>query len=186
MKNSSEASREHVEFIFVGRGGQGVVTASRVLAEAALLEGKHVQSFPEFGPERSGAPVKAYARISSAPIELRAPVEKADTTVYFEHRLTQVFKPTEITAPNGLVVIGVKHPSEFSDGDGLTVFAVDAHGIVESLKRPLSLNMAMLGAVASVTKVVSLDSLRNVVGKKFSPVDLQALEEGYRKVVKVE
>ncbi|MCX8200568.1 MAG: 2-oxoacid:acceptor oxidoreductase family protein [Candidatus Caldarchaeum sp.] len=177
---------EHFELIFVGRGGQGVVTASRVLAEAALLEQKFVQSFPEFGPERSGAPVKAYARVASAPIEIRAPVEKADATVFFESRLTQVFKPVDITHSGGVVVIGCREPSKLSVGDGLQVFTLDAQEIVTSLQRPLSLNMVMLGAVASATGIVSLDSLKTAVGKKFSPVDLQALEQGFMKVVKHE
>ncbi|MEM0440342.1 MAG: 2-oxoacid:acceptor oxidoreductase family protein [Candidatus Caldarchaeum sp.] len=177
---------EHIEFIFLGRGGQGVVTASRVLAEAALLENKYVQSFPEFGPERSGAPVKAYARIAPAPIEIRAPVEKADISVFFESRLTQVFKPGDITQPNGVVVMSCREPSKISVGDGFQVFTLDAQEIITFLKRPLALNMVMLGAVASATKVVSLDSLKTVVGKKFSPIDLQALEQGYVKVVKHE
>ncbi|MCS7133827.1 MAG: 2-oxoacid:acceptor oxidoreductase family protein [Candidatus Caldarchaeum sp.] len=175
-----------IEFIFVGRGGQGVVTASRVLAEAALLENKFVQSFPEFGPERSGAPVKAYARVAPAPIEIRAPVEKADATVFFESRLTQVFKPVDITRSDGVVVVSCREPSKLSVGDGLQVFTLDAQEIVASLHRPLSLNMVMLGAVASATGVISLDSLKTVVGKKFSQVDLQAVEQGYVKVVKHE
>lgn len=171
------------EFIFVGRGGQGVVTASRMLAEAALLEGKFVQSFPEFGPERSGAPVKAYARVSNTPIEIRAPVEKADTVVYFEGKLTRVYEPTTLTRPNGVVVVSCREPSALPRMDGLHVFTVDGQHVVESLKRPLSLNMVMLGATVAATKIVSLETLKSLVAKRFSSADVKALEKGFEEVV---
>lgn len=171
------------ELVFVGRGGQGVVTASRILAEAALVEGKFVQSFPEFGPERSGAPVKAYARVSNTPIEIRAPVEKADTAVYFETRLIHVYEPTTLTRPNGVVVVSCMEPSSLPRMDGLHVFMVNGRRIVESLNRPLSLNMVMLGATVAATRIVSLETLRSLVAKRFSPADVKALENGFEEVV---
>jgi len=76
-----------VEVRWHGRGGQGIVTVSRLLAHAALLDGKHVQAFPEFGPERRGAPVTGYTRISDEPISIHSRIYTPNVVVIVDPTL---------------------------------------------------------------------------------------------------
>lgn len=97
------------EVILLGRGGQGVVTAGRILAEAALDTGYYAQSFPEFGPERSGAPVRTYVRISDQPLTLRAPMDQADHAIVFEARLLRTGIAGQVRG-GGTLVVGSSSP----------------------------------------------------------------------------
>jgi len=97
------------EVILLGRGGQGVVTAGRIQAEAALDTGYYAQSFPEFGPERSGAPVRTYVRISDQPLTLRAPMDQADHAIVFEARLLRTGIAGQVRG-GGTLVVGSSSP----------------------------------------------------------------------------
>src|SRR3972149_4305960 len=78
---SPTSTLDITEIRWHGRGGQGIVTAGELLAQAALVESKFFQSFPEFGPERSGAPMRAYTRVSDSPISLHCPILNLDPTL---------------------------------------------------------------------------------------------------------
>lgn len=182
-----------VEVRFHGRGGQGVVTAARLLAEACLLENKYSLSFPEFGPERSGAPVRAYVRISDEPIDVRSLVYDPEVVVSIDPKISS---STEILAgldDEGIVVINSRGVSEplleaISSKPRAKLYYLDARGIALSLGDARFENSAMLGAVAKATGIVSLGSLESVLRTRFKgnvlENNLKAMQLGYERVGK--
>jgi len=113
-----------------GRGGQGVVTASRILAHAALLEGKYVQAFPEFGPERTGAPILGFTRISDEKIRIHSHVYTPSLVVVLDPTLLESVDVTAGLARDGrLIVNSDKNPARVKEKAGATsakTFTVDA------------------------------------------------------------
>ncbi len=156
--------RDFVEIRIHGRGGQGAWTASVILAQAALIEGKYAQSFPEFGPERSGAPVRAYARIGVSPIHIHAGITEADYVIVIDPTLVHV-AVGGLRPEAKIVATNAKDPAELREilrlrGD-VELWVVDGVKIaMETIGRAIA-NTAMLGAFARATdeKVVKLQSL---------------------------
>ena len=101
-----------IEIIFYGRGGQGAVMASQILATAAFLEGKYAQAFPRFGGERKGAPVMAYVRISPDPIEVRNPIEEPDMVIVLDSALLKTVEPLNSLRANGLAIVNTNNSPE--------------------------------------------------------------------------
>lgn len=91
-----------------GRGGQGVWTASELLAKAAIHEGKYIQSFPEFGPERMGAPVRAYTRISDKPINLHCAIYTPDVAVVLDPTLFKTVPVAEGLPEDGILIVNIR------------------------------------------------------------------------------
>jgi pyruvate ferredoxin oxidoreductase gamma subunit len=155
---------ETVEIRWHGRGGQGTVTAAKVLADACLSGGRHVQAFPEYGPERAGAPLRAYNRISSKELRMHCPVVEPDIVAVADAKLKA--------------------------GQKQKVFTVDATKIaIECFGRALP-NAPMLGAVCKITGLITLEHLledvRKSFGKKFSQKiidgNIEATKRGYEEV----
>ncbi|MEM2568110.1 MAG: 2-oxoacid:acceptor oxidoreductase family protein, partial [Candidatus Bathyarchaeia archaeon] len=94
-----------IEVRWHGRGGQGAWTASELLARAAVYEGKYIQSFPEFGPERMGAPVSAFTRISTEPIRIHCAVYNPDVVVVLDPTLLKAVPVTDGMSENGRLII---------------------------------------------------------------------------------
>jgi len=163
-----------IEVRWHGRGGQGAVTASIVLSEAASYEGLYAQAFPEFGPERRGAPVRAYTRVSKEPIRSRSPVQNPDFVVVLDSSLSpKVF--LQGLRSDGFLVINTKLPARVvSSNLGLSrVVVVDATSIaLRTLKAPV-VNIAMLGALARVLPIVSLESIAKATLKTLFNVKLE-------------
>ncbi|MCQ8898286.1 MAG: pyruvate ferredoxin oxidoreductase subunit gamma [Hadesarchaea archaeon] len=154
-----------IEVRFHGRGGQGAVTAARMLAEAAFLEGKYAQAFPFFGAERRGAPVVAFARLDSRPIRIRSQIYQPDHVVVLDPTLLRAVNVAEGLKPGGTLVLNSRE-APGSLGAGKVVW-VDATSIaVQELGAPIT-NMAMLGAYVRATEEVSLDSVLRAVGGYF-------------------
>lgn len=154
-----------------GRGGQGVVTAARLLASAALLENKHIQAFPEFGPERMGAPIRGFTRISDKPIDIHSQVYEPDVVVVLDPTLLKTIDVTEGLKRGGKLIVNTKQsPTELKKqfGDrGIDIFTIDATRIaLDIFGRPI-FNTAMLGALIRTTGLVSLDSINKAVLKIF-------------------
>ncbi len=155
-----------------GRGGQGAWTASILLARAAIAEGNHAQSFPFFGPERSGAPVEAFARISKKEIELHSKVYEPDYVVVIDPSLLAQVPDTIIAGTNKKTKLIVNTREEGNaitkrlgfKGEVWTVAATDLAR--EIIGRPIA-NTAMLGALVRVSKIIKLDSLFVEVLKQF-------------------
>lgn len=162
-----------IEVRWHGRGGQGVWTASNLLAMAALMEGKYVQSFPTFGPERMGAPIMAFTRISEEPIELHCGVYEPDIVVVLDPTLLGP-SIVEGLKPNGFIIANFPRDiNELVKTLGISkgqykVFTVNATEVaVKILKRGIT-NTAMLGALVKATGIVKLESVFDVIKKRFS------------------
>ena len=156
---------------FHGRGGEGVVIAAELVANAAFKEGKWVQAFPYFGGERRGAPVTAFVRISDKPIRLRGPLYKPDYVIVLSPFLSEKVNVTEGMKNRGLLIInsvGKRRQSEFK---GYRVVKVDATKIAVKLGLVVSgtavVNTVMLGAFARVTKIFALESLQEAIRERW-------------------
>jgi pyruvate ferredoxin oxidoreductase gamma subunit len=184
-----------VEIRWHGRGGQGTVTAAKVLADACLSGGRHVQAFPEYGPERSGAPLRAYNRISTREIRMHCPVLHPKVVAVTDVTLLDGVNVSEgATTDAAFVVNTSKEPSEIRTKLNLPpnqkVYTVDATKIaIDSFGRAMP-NSPMLGAVCKVTGLVSLEALLEDVGKSFGKKfsqkiidgNLEATKRGYEEV----
>ena len=159
-----------IEIRFHGRGGQGAVTSAEMVAYAAIIEGKYAQAFPSFGPERRGAPVLSFARVSEAPIRIRAGIEEPDVVVVLDPSLMRITNVALGLKEKGVVIANTKRtPQElrplFPNPTRLAV--VDATRIArEFLGVPVT-NTTMLGALIKVTGIVDLESLRGPLEKRF-------------------
>jgi pyruvate ferredoxin oxidoreductase gamma subunit/2-oxoisovalerate ferredoxin oxidoreductase gamma subunit len=153
------------ELRFHGRGGQGTVVASKLLAVALFREGRQVQSFPAFGVERRGAPVTAFLRLSDAPILLRCEITQPDDLVILDATLIGAIDVTAGLKPGGSILINAERPPD-AYPDLLRRFrvaTVDASAIAQrfglgSKTQPI-VNTAILGALAVATELVTLDSV---------------------------
>jgi 2-oxoacid:acceptor oxidoreductase gamma subunit (pyruvate/2-ketoisovalerate family) len=174
-----------------GRGGQGAWTASELLARAAIAEGKYIQSFPEFGPERMGAPVTAFTRISTEPIRLHCAVYNPDVVAVLDPTLLKAVKVADgLSEESGNIIVNSKDsPAEvrkaLSTEKG-KVWSVPATEIaIKILGTPIT-NTAMLGAVARVTGIVSLKSVEAMVKGRFRPdvaeKNFAVVKEAYEEV----
>ena len=160
-----------VEVRWHGRGGQGIVTVSRLLAYAALLEGKHVQAFPEFGPERRGAPVTGYTRVSDEPISIHSHIYNPNIVVIVDPTLIGKINVTGGLVEGGTVIANTdKSPSDLKkelEAEKSKVYTVNAIRIaLDVLGRPIY-NTAMLGAFAKAVPLVKLESLNQAVTERF-------------------
>ncbi|MFW6150393.1 MAG: 2-oxoacid:acceptor oxidoreductase family protein [Chloroflexota bacterium] len=161
------------EVRFHGRGGQGAVTAANLLIAAARKDGhKGVQSFPFFGGERRGAPVRAFARIADSEINLRSQVYHPDIVVVLDPQLIGLQDVAAGLKPDGVIIINTpKKPEEFELARTTRVAVVDAAGI--SIRHDLLvsgipiINTPILGAVPRVSSVVSLEALQAVIKEQW-------------------
>jgi len=160
-----------IEIRWHGRGGQGIVTVSRLLAQAALLDGKYVQAFPEFGPERRGAPVTGYTRISEDPISIHSHIYNPNIVVIVDSTLIGQIDVTKGLVEDGTIVANAeKRPKELKESlkvKKAKVYTVNATRIaLDVLGRPIY-NTAMLGALVKAYPLVKLESLSRVVTERF-------------------
>jgi 2-oxoisovalerate ferredoxin oxidoreductase gamma subunit len=157
-----------IEIRFHGRGGQGVVIASEVLADASFREGKRVQSFPAFGVERRGAPVMAFTRIDNKPIRIRCQIYEPDHIVILDPTLLEVMDVTAGLKPGGWILLNSADPPEsFGFHDRFHVGTVDANRVAFKYRlgprnAPI-VNTAILGAFARLSGIVGLEALSNAV-----------------------
>ncbi|MFX0106696.1 MAG: 2-oxoacid:acceptor oxidoreductase family protein [Candidatus Hodarchaeota archaeon] len=159
------------EFRWHGRGGQGVVTSNQMLGKAALAEGNYIQAFPEFGPERTGAPVRAFLRISKSPIQVYAQVYNPDVVVCIDPTLLEVVNPTEGLKEGGTLVLNTElSPEEVRkkyNFEGGKVVTVDATTIaLEILGRPFY-NMPTMAAAVKASGVVKIETVIGEVQERY-------------------
>lgn len=160
-----------LEFRWHGRGGQGAWTASELLARAAIYEGKYIQSFPEFGPERMGAPVTAFTRISTEPIGIHCAVYEPDVVAVLDPTLLKTVPAAAGLNEDGIMIVNsadeptkVKETLKMEKGTLWTVPATEI--ALKFLGMPIT-NTAMLGAVARATSIVTLETMEKIVKKRF-------------------
>ena len=158
------------EIRFHGRGGQGAVTAAILLVEAAAIEGKQVQAFPAFGPERRGAPVVAYARVSDEPIEINCGIYEPDAVVVLDASVIEPANAFEGLKEGGWVVVNGRGNAKSLElaKQRFRVAVVDATRIaLEKLGAPI-VNTAILGAVSKALGIVGMEALEKAVRATFA------------------
>jgi len=163
--------KEILEIRWHGRGGQGAKTAAQFLAEAALEIGKSIQAFPEYGPERAGAPIRTYTRISDRQINIHSPVTSPDIVAVIDPTLLDTINVTDGLSDSGILIVNtpedpssVRRKTNFNKGK---VAVCDATKIaLETLGMPIP-NTPMLGALLKTSPVVPMETLEKEVRKKF-------------------
>jgi pyruvate ferredoxin oxidoreductase gamma subunit len=179
-----------VEVRWHGRGGQGAVTSAELVARAAINEGNYGQAFPSFGPERRGAPVLAFLRISTGhPIRVRAEITEPDVVVVLDPGLLPLVKVTAGLKPDGIVIINTRKPVEQirqEFGINWTLATVDATRIArEVLGVPIT-NTTMVGALLKATGLVKLESLVEPLEHRFGRLaerNAKAMRRAYEETV---
>jgi len=177
-----------------GRGGQGTVTAAKMLASAAIIKGKYGQAMPEFGLERSGTPVKVSTRISNNPINTRAPVDNPEIVIITDPSLMFIIRDIIVsgTDENTIFIVNTNFPPEkvrqILGIPNNELWIVDASKIaMEELGRNIP-NTAVLGAVSKATGLVDLEALEQEITEAFGASsklrnvleqNLKALRRGY-------
>lgn len=170
------------------RGGQGAKTASTFLAEAAIGAGKYSQGFPDYGPERMGAPMRGFTRISDHPIRLHSAIEQPDTVVVLDDTLLDTVNVCEGLAETGTVIVNTKHAPEIVRSkikwNGKKLYLINASQIaLEELGRPIP-NTPMLGALVKVSDTITLDVLLEDITKKFTKKFKKQVVEGNLRAIK--
>jgi pyruvate ferredoxin oxidoreductase gamma subunit len=152
-----------IEVRWHARAGQGAKTASQLLALAEMREGRFVQAFPEYGPERGGAPIRAYTRIDERPIRRRYPIIHPDVVVAIEPSLLAEVDVGEGLEPGGMLIVNSSAPPTGLSWDGATLL-VDA----ASIAGPRYVNVVMLGALAAALGHPALDEITGAARKLFA------------------
>jgi len=153
-----------------GRGGQGAKTAALLFGDAAVSTGKYIQAFPEYGPERMGAPVQSFNRISSSPIRIHSAIENPDVVVVLDFTLAEQVDITKGLDPEkGILLVNTPlTPEQVKKKLGFKgkVYTVDASKIaLETIGRNIP-NTPMIGALTKVTGIIKLEELIEDTKKK--------------------
>jgi len=176
-----------IEIRFHGRGGQGTVVASKVLADAMAREGSYVQAYPEFGVERRGAPVYAFIRVDDKPIYDKSRIYAPDHVVVVDPTLVEAIDITEGLKPGGWIIINSDNPPRhFKLPERYRVATINATGIavrnkLGTMAAPI-VNTAIVGAVVRILGLTKLESLTAAIreGVPIKPEDnVKAAEEAY-------
>ena len=183
------------EILWHARAGQGAVTAAKLVAETALFEDRYMQAMPEYGPERTGAPLKAFTRISDAPIEVSNNIENPDIIVVLDETLIDLLDVTEGLKKGGVIILNTTlSPAEarakLGVHESVRVAVIDASGIaMDTIKRNIP-NTPIVGALAKVEPVVAVESIKGQLvksfGKKFAQemidANLASVDRAYEEV----
>ncbi len=173
---------ELTEIRWHGRGGQGVVTAGKLLAETAMGTGQYFQAFPDYGPERMGAPIRAYTRLSPQPITIHSQIEEPNVVLVLDPTLLGTVAVAEGLEEDGTLLVntsmspaGVREITGFQTGKVCTVDA--SHIAIEEMGREIT-NTPMLGAFARATGLFDIEDLaeqlRAWFGKKIAAKAIEA------------
>lgn len=183
------------EIRFHGRGGQGSVIGSEILAQAFFIEGKFVQAFPAFGVERRGAPVAAFCRMDSQPINLRNQIYQPDHVVILEDSLLETINVVEGLKKGGTLLINSPHSPDFFKGvfdRNYLAFWIDAGSIalVRRLGSPSNpiVNTAILGAFSKATGLVDIEAVEQAIEEHLPAKkedNKKAARDAYKQVVRV-
>lgn len=154
-----------IEIRWHGRGGQGAKTASLLLADAAFNTGKYIQGFPEYGPERMGAPITAYNRISDKPITIHSNIYEPDYVVVVDDTLLDSVDVTAgLKTTGGIVINTTKEAEEIKKqlkGYSGKIYTIDARKISEEALGKYFPNTPMLAAIVKVSKIMTDEELLN-------------------------
>ena len=188
-----------IEIRWHGRGGQGAKTASLLLADAAFNTGKYIQGFPEYGPERMGAPLTAYNRISDTPIRIHSNIYEPDYVVVVDDTLLESVNVTAGLKETGAIVINTTKSEDYLrkalKGYKGDIYTIDARKISEEALGKYFPNTPMLAAIIKVAKIMTDEELladmegsfKHKFAKKPEVIDgnMKALEMALKEVKKI-
>lgn len=189
-------AEEIIDIRLHGRGGQGVMTSSYLIAEAALLEDKYVHAFPSFGPERSGAPIAAFARISNEKFYVKTEVYEPDIVVVQDPTLLGQVDVAAGLKEGGIIIVNTDDPNSESvtnlknlrpDAKFATVDATKIAAEEIGIKQT---NTAILGALVKLTddRIIKLDSVKRAIKERFKhkgfDKNIKAVDRSYNEVNK--
>jgi len=183
-------TKNRYEIIIYGRGGQGAKTTAEILVQAAVREGKFVQAFPNFGPERTGAPMKAYVRISNDPIRTHEPVVDPDCVLVLDETIMDSVDVAEnVTENESVVVNSAKSKSELEkqikfEGNIVPIDATAMSKDIIGENRP---NTVILGKFAFVSERVKIENIveafrkkyEKKIGKEKTDKNIEAIQKAY-------
>lgn len=177
-----------------GRGGQGVKTAATLVAEVAMETGMYTQGFPEYGPERSGAPVRGFTRISDVEIRMHCAIENPDIIVVLDPSLLETGDVCDGVKPNSVILVNtdmtpeeVRKKINISEGK---IYTLDAQTIaLKEIGRPIP-NIPLIGALSKITGKPEVEAIKKGIRKKFGHKfsekvvegNLRAIERSYNEV----
>jgi len=182
-----------LNIVFFARGGQGAKSATEILAQAGIFEGKFVKAFPDFGPERSGAPIKTYLRLSKKEIRTAEPILKPNIAVVLDETVLESDKVSgsfDLDGESIVIINSSKNPSEFKSlipkfkGK---IYTIDATGIsLKTIGKPTP-NVAIIGYLLKVTEIVKISNVISVfksiftekIGAELTRKNILAMEEAY-------
>ena len=189
-----------IEIRWHGRGGQGAKTASLLLADAAFNTGKYIQGFPEYGPERMGAPITAYNRISDKPITIHSNIYKPDYVLVVDDTLLESVPVTAGLKKEGAIVINTTKSPEYLkeklNGYSGSIYTIDARKVSEETLGRYFPNTPMLAAIVKVTGIMSdeafLEDMKGSFKHKFAKKpeviegNMKALKLALKEVAKIQ
>ncbi|MCJ7604457.1 MAG: pyruvate ferredoxin oxidoreductase subunit gamma [Dehalococcoidales bacterium] len=185
MSNESSLT----EIRWHGRGGQGAVTSTEILAQAAISEGKYAQAFPSFGPERRGAPVQAFNRIDeNAPVRIRVDITQPDVVVVLDPSLLDKVNVTSGLKKGGYVIINTRKTADEIKKEfniDYPVATINATKIAREVLGVPIVNTTMLGAVVKITGIINKESAHAPLEKRFGRLgerNIQAMETAFDQV----
>ena len=188
-----------IEIRWHGRGGQGAKTASLLLADAAFNTGKYIQGFPEYGPERMGAPITAYNRISDEPITIHSNIYYPDYVVVVDDTLLESVDVTSGLKENGAILINTTKPADVLrkelKGYKGDIYTLDARKIsLETLGKYFP-NTPMLAGIVKISKIMTdeelIEDMKGSFKHKFAKKpeviegNMKALEMALKEVKKI-
>ncbi len=189
-------SKKFFSLVVYGYGGQGVKSLASILAKSAIFDGLFAQAFPEFGPERRGAPLKAYVRISTEPILTRAPIEKPNFVVVMDEYLLNREDIKTIQNGETSLLVNTCYAAEVIKKkynlpiNYHQIYCQDANFLVQEVAGQAHVSIPILGKLLQVTEIVSLDSIKDAlrqefltkIGEKKMQVTNKILEESYQNI----
>lgn len=178
-----------IEIRFHGRGGQGAVTSAELVAQAAISEGKYAQAFPSFGPERRGAPVVAFTRISDKRIRLRTNIYEPDLVIVLDPGLLKIMDVSSGLKDKGMIIINSRKGIDEIRGEfgfKCRLAVVNATKIAQEIMRLPITNTAMLGAVVKAGGILRLESLVEPLKARFGRIaekNIKVMQKAYEETL---
>jgi pyruvate ferredoxin oxidoreductase gamma subunit len=177
-----------IEIMIYGRGGQGVKTCAQIIAESALFNNFNIQAFPEYGPERRGAPVRSFVRISNKEITKHYPINDPDIVLVLDETLFNFID--NIKEYSNIYIINTK-----KDVDNYKklitkskqIYTIDASKIAYKNLKINNVNIVMIGALLKIIKIIDIKNIKKVIKKTFTKKNkeeliepnIKCLKEGY-------
>jgi len=177
---------KNFEIIVYGRGGQGAKTCAQLIAESALIDGKYIQAFPEYGPERRGAPVRSFVRISDKPIRIHEPISNPNVVMVLDDNLFSSI--SNLKDFNSIYLINTKkNKDDFKEIKSKELFTIDGSSISQELIKINNPSTVLIGKLIKITNIVKINSVKDVITKEFEKKgklevikpNIECLEKGY-------